>query len=142
MEYSVAEKIKSEDDAVLVVGYEDLSSLHDSISRRLGDITVTIPGGAGYSRRVVTSTITASVSDKILGVSGSSAIDIRLPSAADYQDGQYFTVKDEGGGAKLNNITIRPSGSQTIDGLASIALESPYSAINIYSDGISKFFIY
>lgn len=107
-----------------------------------GDITVTIPGGAGYSRRAVSTTITASVSDKILGVSGSSAIDIRLPSAGDYQSGQYFTVKDESGAANIKNITIRPSGSQTIDGLAFVTLESPYSAVNIYSDGTSKFFIY
>ena len=107
-----------------------------------GDVTVTVDGGITFSRRAVSSTITAYVSDSILGVSGSSAIDIRLPSAGDYQSGQYFTVKDESGAANIKNITIRPSGSQTIDGLASVVLESPYSAINIYSDGVSKFFIY
>ena len=40
------------------------------------------------------------------------------------------------------NITILASGSQTIDGRSSIVLESPYAAVNIYSDGSSKFFIY
>ena len=42
--------------------------------------------------------------------------------------------------ATTGNITL--SGTQTIDGVASVVLESPYSAINIYSDGTSKFFIY
>lgn len=107
------------------------------------DVTITIPaGGISYSRRAVSSTITASVSDTILGVSGNAAIEIRLPSAGDYDAGQYFTIKDESGAADTKNITILTSGSQTIDGVASVVLESPYSAINIYSDGTSKFFIY
>jgi len=99
-------------------------------------------GGISYSRRAVTSTITASISDTILGVSASSALEIRLPTAGSYQAGQYFTVKDEGGNADLNNITILTTGVETIDGHVTIVLESPYSAINIYSDGTSKFFIY
>tara|TARA_A100001201_G_scaffold142438_1_gene140653 strand:+ start:766 stop:1902 length:1137 start_codon:yes stop_codon:yes gene_type:complete len=106
------------------------------------NITVTIPGGISYSRRAVTSTITASVNDRILGVSGSTAIDIRLPSAADYSAGQFFTIKDESGASDTKNITIKPSGSQTIDGSTFIILESPHAAVNIYSDGTSKFFIY
>ena len=106
------------------------------------DVTVTINGGITYSRTAITTTTTASVASTILGVSGTAAIDIRLPSAADYDAGQYFTVKDESGAADTKNITILASGSQTIDGEASVVLESPYAAINIYSDGVSKFFIY
>ena len=106
------------------------------------DVTVTIPGGGGFSRTAVTSTLTASVNSAILGVSGTTAIDIRLPSAGDYSAGQNFTVKDESGAADTKNITILASGSQTIDGHSSIVLESPYAAVNIYSNGSDKFFIY
>ena len=106
------------------------------------NVTVTINGGISYSRRAVTSTITASVNDAILGVSGTTAIQIRLPSAGNYSAGQYFIVKDEGGGADTKNITILTTGGQTIDGATSVVLESPFSAISIYSDGTSKFFIY
>jgi len=105
------------------------------------DVTVTL-SSAVYSRRAVTTTITASVNDVILGVSGTSAIDIRLPSAADYSTGQNFTVKDESGAANTKVITILASGSQTIDGASSITLESPYAAVNIYSNGSDKFFVY
>ena len=111
-------------------------------SNSSNNVTVTIAGGISYSRRAVTTTITASINDAILGVSGTTAIDIRLPSAGDYSAGQYFTVKDESGAADIKNITIKTSGSQTIDGLTSIILESPHAAVNIYSDGTSKFFIY
>lgn len=107
------------------------------------DVTVTITGGGiSYSRRAVATTITSSINDTILGVSGTAAIDIRLPSAADFDAGQYFIVKDESGAADTKNITILTSGSQTIDGRSSILLESPYAAVNIYSNGTDKFFIY
>ena len=105
------------------------------------DVTVTL-SSAVYSRTAITSTTTASVSSVILGVSGTAAIDIRLPSAGDYSAGQNFTVKDESGAADTKNITILASGSQTIDGESSIVLESPYAAVNIYSNGSNKFFIY
>ena len=86
--------------------------------------------------------LTASTSAQIMGVSASSALEIRLPAASGYSAGQFFTIKDEAGNANTNNITILTTGGQTIDGSTSIILESPHAAVNIYSDGTSKFFIY
>ena len=106
------------------------------------NVTVTIPGGGGFSRTAVTTTITASTSAQIMGVSASSALEIRLPAASGYTAGQHFTIKDEAGNASTNNITILTTGGETIDGRTSIVLESPFSAVNIYCDGSSKFFIY
>ena len=106
------------------------------------DITVTINGGIDYGRTAVTSTITASVANRILGVSASAALEIRLPAAAGYSAGQYLTIKDEAGNANTNNITIKTSNSETIDGQSEITLESPYAAVNLYCDGSAKFFIY
>lgn len=106
------------------------------------NITVTVPGGIGYSRTAVTSTITASTGARIMGVSASSALQIRLPAASNYSAGQFFTIKDEAGNANTNNITILTTGAETIDGSTSIILESAHGAVNIYCDGSSKFFIY
>jgi len=106
------------------------------------NITITIPGGIDYGRTAVTSTITASVANRILGVSASAALEIRLPAAAGYSAGQYLTIKDEAGNANTNNITIKTSNSETIDGQSEITLESPYAAVNLYCDGSAKFFIY
>ena len=108
-----------------------------------GNIIVTSsPGGISYSRKALTATATASVNDTLIGVSASAAIDIRLPSAASYVNGQYFLIKDEAGNANIYNITIKASGSQTIDGETSIILESPYASVNLYANGSNKFFIY
>jgi hypothetical protein len=65
-----------------------------------------------------------------------------LPAASGFSAGQYFTVKDEAGNANSNNITILTTGSDTIDGQTFIILESAYAAVNIYSNGSNKFFIY
>ena len=105
------------------------------------EVTVTL-SSAVYSRRVVTSTLTSSVNDLILGVSASAALDIRLPAASGFTGGANFIVKDEAGNADNYNITIRTSGSDRIDGEESIALESPYGAVSIYSNGTDKFFVY
>ena len=99
-------------------------------------------GGISYSRRAITSTATASADDTLIGISASAALELRLPSAAGYENGQYFLIKDEAGNANVYNITIKTSGSQTIDGETAIILESPYSSINLYSNGTDKFFIY
>ena len=111
-------------------------------------VTVTINTGSAhesninFSRRAVTGHITASIGNSLLGVSASAAVEIRLPSAGTYAAGQYFTIKDESGAADIKNITVLTTGGQTIDGQTSITLESPYAAVNVYSDGTSKFFIY
>ena len=108
-----------------------------------GNIIVTSSlGGIVYGRRQITSTATASSLDVLIGISASSAIELRLASAGDYNNGQYFTIKDEAGNAQTYNITVKASGSQTIDGQSSIVLESPFVSINLYSNGVDKFFIY
>jgi len=46
-------------------------------------------------------------------------------------------------GTDTNNIILSCSiNGQTIDGEATIIIESPYSAINLYSNGNNKYFIY
>jgi len=105
------------------------------------DVTVTL-SDAVYSRTAVTTTMTASITDKVLGVSASANLDIRLPAASGFSNGQYLTIKDEAGNSNSNNITVKTTGDDTIDGQTAIILESPYGAINLYTNGSNKFFIY
>ena len=105
------------------------------------DVTVTLSSTV-FSRTPITSSITSSINDRILGVSASSALDIRLPAASGFSNGANFIVKDEAGNSDTNNITIKTSGSDKIDGESSIILESPFAAVNIYTNGADKFFIY
>ena len=39
-------------------------------------------------------------------------------------------------------LEIKANGAQTIDGNSSVFLESPYGALNLYTDGTSKYFIF
>ena len=104
------------------------------------DITVTIPGGINYSRTVASASLTASVSDRIIGITSTGSIEIKLAPAQTLTAGQYLTIKKE---VNSNNVvTISASGSQTIDSTGSIVLESPFGALNLYSDGTSAYFIY
>jgi hypothetical protein len=69
---------------------------------------------------------------------------LTLPSAQTI-DGRLVIVKDSGGNAGTNNITIDTEGSETIDGSATYTINDNYGAINLYSDGTnwftSQFFI-
>jgi len=67
---------------------------------------------------------------------------INLPAASTLRDGQSFVIKDEQGSANSNNINIVANGSDTIDGQTSVVIESPFGAINLYTNGTNKFFIY
>jgi len=50
-----------------------------------------------------------------------------------------FTVFDEGGNAGTNNIIIDTEGSETINGSATIAINSNNGAIDFYTDGTNYF---
>ena len=112
----------------------------------VGSIDINKPlkvvGGFAASRHLVTSSMTASNLNFFIGVSSSSEVVVRLPGSDTLHNGQFFVVKDEGGNANLYNITIKTSGSQTIDGQSTIVLESPFSSVNLYSNGVDKYFIY
>jgi len=59
-----------------------------------------------------------------------------------FLDGQTLVVKDEGGAANTNNITLVASASQVIDGHTSVVIESPYGSLNVYTNGTGKWFVY
>ena len=100
-------------------------------------------GGITYKRKEISTTYTASTTDYYLGIdSTAGAVSVRLPDADDCSDGQTYVIKDEGGNASTNNITVVASGAQTIDGANSVVLESPYAALQLYCNGASKFFVY
>ena len=71
-----------------------------------------------------------------------AASTVTLPVASTLQSGQSFVIKDEGGNAQTYNIKITASAADLIDGESEIYIESPYGAINLYTNGADKFFIY
>ena len=76
--------------------------------------------------------------NKVLGITTTSARTVTLPSATN-----TFIVflKDITGSAETNNITVNPSGSDTIDGATSFTIEGDWSAFGFISDGTSNWSI-
>ena len=118
-------------------------------SNLLFDYTIpkfTTNSGFVVNRTPTSANTTLTPAQHIIGVDTSTAtgsITLALPNASTLSNGQIFIIKDEGGMADTYNIVLSCSISgQTIDGEGTIAIESPYSAINIYSNGNNKYFIY
>ena len=102
-----------------------------------------LSGGLVHMRTAVTAaTYTLQLSDYYVGVdSTANPVTLTVPAASTAAEGQTFAVKDEGGQAATNNITISRSASDTIDGDISILIESPYGSVMLYTDG-ANWFIY
>lgn len=81
--------------------------------------------------------------DDILHVtytSTSAVTSLTLPTAQ-CTKGRTLVIKDAGGLSGTNSITIDTEGAETIDGEATVVINSNYSSINLYSDG-SNWFIF
>ena len=100
-------------------------------------------GALVHKRTSVTSDYLISTTDYYVCANTSGgALKLTLPQASSATSGQTFIIKDEGGAANSNPITVSGSASDQIDGENTIVLESPYAAISIYCDGVSKYFVY
>lgn len=84
-----------------------------------------------------TSTISLANGSQVLADASGGAITLTLPSAADC-DGIVLKIKKQEGSSNVVTISA-PAGS--IDGESSIALESPYAAVNIISDGTDYYIV-
>lgn len=72
------------------------------------------------------------------GTGAVTSIDLKT---AQMTKGRMLIVKDAGGNAAVNNITITTEGSQTIDGAATLVINTNYGAARIYCDGSNLFTI-
>ena len=102
-----------------------------------------VNGTLTLNRRLISTNETATVHDYIVGIdSANSNIAFQLLKADALSNGQILLIKDEGGNAETNNITINASGADNIDGQNSIVLESSYASIQLFCNGLNKYFIY
>ena len=103
--------------------------------------SMSISGSLTLNRKVITENYTLLSTDHFVGVDSAVNLTIQLPLASELNDGQFFTIKDENGGEN-KEIILQCSGSDEIDGESAISLTSPYTAVNLYSNGQNKFFIF
>jgi|SRR5882762_24736 len=108
--------------------------------------TATLNSSLNISRLAVgggTTTISFASPIQIIGVTSTAVTaHIVLPLAASAGSGRVYTIKDESGGALVNNISVNRSGADTIDGGVSAMINANFGSLSLYSDGVSKWFIY
>tara|TARA_B100001250_G_scaffold384322_1_gene379050 strand:+ start:466 stop:1227 length:762 start_codon:yes stop_codon:yes gene_type:complete len=104
-----------------------------------------LSGSVSYKRVTVSDDYTITTSDYYVGVDTAEAagsVIITMPVANAMQSGQTVIVKDEGGQGITKPITVNTQGGNLIDGQNSVVLGSSFAAVQLYCDGISKYFIY
>lgn len=89
-------------------------------------------------------TNTALTTDRFIGFTSLSASRTYQISSEDIADAsatkvRRFTIKDESGQAGTYAINITTEGAETIDGAASISINSNYGSVDLYSDGTNLF---
>jgi len=91
---------------------------------------------------VAAATYTLLRSDYYLGVSytATGAVAITLATAS-LEEGRVIQIKDEGGLAGTNNITILTEGAETIDGSVTATLNGNYNSITLISNGSHWFIV-
>jgi len=102
------------------------------------DKTTTI---SSVVKSVTGATYTLLATDGILHVSytATGAVTITVPTAQITATRLPFDVKDAGGNATANNITIVTEGAETIDGEANAVISTSYNSLTLYSDGTNLF---
>ena len=100
-------------------------------------------GGISYVRKVTAVNYAIKTTDYLVAALRDEAtITLTLPEASVCSNGQTFVIKDEGGAANIRNVSITVAGeNDTIDGQNTIVLESPYASIQVYCNGIDKYFV-
>jgi hypothetical protein len=102
-------------------------------------------GGIGFIRKVVADDYTIREIDYLVGIQSdtlTASMTLTLPAASGLLNGQTYVVKDEGGALDTHAVTVTTQGSDVIEGQTSVVLESPYASIQIYCNGLNKYFIY
>ncbi len=85
--------------------------------------------------------VLADVQAMVFADSSGGAFAITLASAAAVAAGSKVTIKDSGGTASANNITLTPPGAETIDGAASYVMSVDYESVDLVSNGTNWFLI-
>lgn len=100
------------------------------------------PGTGEISASVISSypySVLTGDAQKVLVIDSSAARTVNLPAAL---NSMFVMIKDGGGLAATNNISVVPDGADLIDGSNSAYLiDANYGAIGLVSDGVSKWHV-
>lgn len=123
---------------VMSLGTVSVSILNRNFNTASGT-TNGLVGSLAHTRTTTATSYTTVTGDYIIGVTSTAAartITLLTPGSGT----QCWIIKDESGGAATNNITIQGQSGKTIDGAASIVINTNYGVARIYYDGSTNYF--
>ena len=129
---------------ITVSGSTFFGDSSDDIHAFTGSVII-VSGGLRQSYYQLTdSSYNIAAYDSIIGVSSSAFVSITIPSASIAGAGKILIIKDETVGTRSdsNRIAVSASGGESIDNQTTYSLAGDNPALTIYSNGISKWFIY
>ena len=94
------------------------------------------------NRTLVTGSYSVQTDDYFIALNANQNLTVTLPDASTLFNGQIMVIKDEAINADTYDLYITCQVGQTIDGTQQIKLASPGSAVNFYTDGQTRFFIF
>ena len=109
-----------------------------------GSVTVVSGGLRHHYYKLTTAEHDVTAYDHIIGVSSSTSVVVNLPSASVAGYGRVLVIKDEWSTTRAEGspITVSASAPNTIDHTNTYQISGDSAALTLYSDGVSKWFIY
>ncbi len=109
-----------------------------------GSVSIVSGGLRQHYYKLTAASHTANAYDSIIGVSSSAYVSITIPSASVAGVGKILIIKDEWHATRAEGakIAVSASSPDTIDHQSTYSITGDSAALTLYSDGISKWFIY
>ena len=109
-----------------------------------GSVSIVSGGMRNHYYKLVGASHNVTSYDHIIGVSSSGAVVINLPSASVAGYGRLLVIKDEWSTTRTGGdaINVSASAPNTIDHNTNYSISGDSAALTLYSDGVSKWFIY
>ena len=109
-----------------------------------GSVAIVSGGLRNHYTKLTATSYTVLATDNIIGVSSSAYVSITLQTAAAAGFGRVLVVKDEWNATRAEGakIAVSASGGNKIDHATTYSITGDSAALTLYSDGISKWFIY
>tara|TARA_Y100001963_G_scaffold156153_1_gene249017 strand:+ start:808 stop:1416 length:609 start_codon:yes stop_codon:yes gene_type:complete len=109
-----------------------------------GSVAIISGSIRNHYHKLTTASYTIAAYDAIIGVSSSAYVSITLPGASAAGAGRLLTIKDEFNVTRTDStrIAVSASGGDKIDHATTYSITGDSAALTLYSDGLSKWFIY
>lgn len=95
-----------------------------------------------YATLAVDTSISPATTNVVYGIDTTAPRTITLPNASTVAAGRFFVLKDASGLSETNTLTIAAAGGNTIDGNASVSINSNFGSHMFVSNGVDTFLIF